>query len=410
MSASENLRVAPTLPSSTNLIPTAVVNPVPSTESTSSPEPPPQQTQAAAANPVATQASVPSKDPSKDPGKAPSPKPFVLSPPESASVLKELRRQRAKKLLQRILFLVVLPTILSAIYFGFFATNEYESECVFVIERRSTDAPGLEGPTQTGSSSRHDSASTRDLGKDSGGNVAREEALLAKDFILSSEMVDVLDRRLRILAHYRDGRIDWLSRLPASSSREQSHDYYLKRLSVNHDPAASTLTVRFRAFEGPLARRALETILETTEQRLNALGARALEDRLNLAERELARAKAQLDEFEPATLAPQPPPPPRSRDAAAQGETDKDPRHKARLMLLEERAEHLVRAEERVQHLKDELKGQSRYVARVAGPSVPDEARYPRRGRAVLTTFLLSIVGMGILSLLFSAIREHTNL
>jgi capsular polysaccharide transport system permease protein len=312
--------------------------------------------------------------------------------------------------LQRILFLVVLPTVLSAIYFGFIATNEYESECVFVVERRSTDTPGLEAPTQTGSGTRHESGSARDIGKDSSSNVAREDALLAKDFILSREMLDVLDRRLKLLAHYRDGRIDWLSRLPVSSSRESAHDYYLKRLSVNHDPTASTLTVRFRAFEGPLARRALETILETTEGRLNALGARALKDRLELAERELARARALSSEFEAAPPSPQQLAAARPKGATATSEADFDPRNKARLMLLEERAEHLVRAEERVQHLQDELKGQSRYVALVAGPSAPDEARYPRRGRAVLTTFLLSIVGMGILSLLFSAIREHTNL
>jgi capsular polysaccharide transport system permease protein len=46
----------------------------------------------------------------------------------------------------------------------------------------------------------------------------------------------------------------------------------------------------------------------------------------------------------------------------------------------------------------------------MAGPSTPDEASYPRRGRAVLTTFLFSIIAMGILSLFVSAVREHTNL
>jgi capsular polysaccharide transport system permease protein len=307
--------------------------------------------------------------------------------------------------------------LLSVIYFGFLATSEYESSCIFVVERRGPDAPGLEVQPQPESGHHSEGASLRELTKHSNSNLAREETLLAKEFIQSREMLDILERRIRLLAHYEDPRIDWLSRLSAPSSRERAHEYFLKRLSINHDPAASTLTVRFRAFDGAVARRALETILLATEQRLNELGARALKDSLDLAERELARAKTRATELEASTLTSTTAgvtavAAPAARPSGAVARTEVAPAavSQARLVLLEERAAHLVRAEERVQRLKDELEGRSRYVAVVAGPSTPDEARYPRRGRAVLTTLLLSIVGMGILSLVFSAIREHTNL
>ena len=45
----------------------------------------------------------------------------------------------------------------------------------------------------------------------------------------------------------------------------------------------------------------------------------------------------------------------------------------------------------------------------IAEPSEPDESTYPRRAMAVLTVFLVSLVIMGIGTLLVAAVREHAR-
>jgi capsular polysaccharide transport system permease protein len=53
---------------------------------------------------------------------------------------------------------------------------------------------------------------------------------------------------------------------------------------------------------------------------------------------------------------------------------------------------------------------QHRYLALIAEPSLPDEAMFPRRWLSLLTTFIASLVLFGVLSLSFSAIKEHAKL
>jgi capsular polysaccharide transport system permease protein len=53
---------------------------------------------------------------------------------------------------------------------------------------------------------------------------------------------------------------------------------------------------------------------------------------------------------------------------------------------------------------------QHRYLAEIAEPSLPDEAMFPRRILSLLTTFVVSLVLFGVLSLSWSAIKEHAKL
>src|SRR5262249_54424058 len=52
---------------------------------------------------------------------------------------------------------------------------------------------------------------------------------------------------------------------------------------------------------------------------------------------------------------------------------------------------------------------QQLYLARIAEPNRPDIAIEPRRLRDVIAAFLLSLVVWGILSLLVTAVKEHSE-
>jgi capsular polysaccharide transport system permease protein len=49
------------------------------------------------------------------------------------------------------------------------------------------------------------------------------------------------------------------------------------------------------------------------------------------------------------------------------------------------------------------------YLERLVQPNLPDKAMEPRRLRSVLTVFVLGLIAWGIVSLVFSSVREHTD-
>lgn len=336
-----------------------------------------------------------------------------LSPPLSASVLKEMRQKRARKLLTRVLAMVVLPTLIASVYFGLIASDEFESTSLVVIERRDrSSVAGLgDEPTNGIAIAEHPSTAKR-TAKSAPVGGSRDDALLVKEFILSRNMLAKLEQEVGLLKHYQDPKIDTISRLSAKSSREKAYGYYLKHSAVQFDSASGLLTVHLRAYDSAVAAKASDVLLRQSEQMLNALGNRAEQDSLKAAEAELERARMESSQkTAEATLSPSLQPAP-TRATLTLTNPDKVPG--AGWSPVVERAalaqQRLAQAEQRVALLTDEVKRKDRYVVRVAGPSEPDEATYPRRSRAVLTTFLFSIVAMGILSLLFSAVRDHTNL
>ena len=57
---------------------------------------------------------------------------------------------------------------------------------------------------------------------------------------------------------------------------------------------------------------------------------------------------------------------------------------------------------------EDALK-QQLYLERIAQPNKPDVAIEPKRVRNIVATFVLGLIGWGILSLLLAAVKEHAE-
>jgi capsular polysaccharide transport system permease protein len=80
----------------------------------------------------------------------------------------------------------------------------------------------------------------------------------------------------------------------------------------------------------------------------------------------------------------------------------------SRLVVEAEYAEKLLtNALISLQNASNEARRQQAYVERIVQPNVPDKATQPRRFRGILSVFVLGLAAWGVLSLLFSAMREH---
>ena len=151
--------------------------------------------------------------------------------------IRSVRRQRARRLVFKLGGFVVLPTLVAGAYLWGMATDSYESVSMFSIQaaenRPSVAMESLIGMAGVSSTSR--------------------DTLAARDYVLSREMMNALDEKVGLLAHYRSTNIDFFSRLAADDSLEEAFEYYQDHVRVTFDSNSSTLTLRVRAFWAEMA-------------------------------------------------------------------------------------------------------------------------------------------------------------
>lgn len=376
--------------------------------------------------------------------------------PSTTLSLQQLRKQRARRLALRFGLFVGLPTLLGAIYFGFVASDRFESVSPFTVQSaESQGGAGLESL----------------IGVIPGASSNRD-ALSVREYVLSRDVLAKLDRDHGFIAHYQDGQVDWWSRLSSSANSEEAYEYYLDHVSADFDAMSGVLSLKVQAFSPAKAHAFAGAILAYSEDMVNRLSKRARTDAITFAERQLTKAESRLKQArtEVTTLqqAGADINPLQSATAAVtirgelQGELAK-----ARAELSEARAfmradaprvialnQHvaslaqqvarerkrlvdpgkdegmhttLARFEEvllekefaeaayksavaSLELARAEAGRQHRYLATIAPPSLPDEATHPRRIYGAVTIFALSIALFGIGALLLAAVREHARL
>ncbi|RYF70244.1 MAG: chain-length determining protein [Comamonadaceae bacterium] len=147
---------------------------------------------------------------------------------------------------RRIIGAAVIASLLAALYWLVIASDRYVSESHIIIQRTdlaagqavdfSTLVAGVGGPN-------------------------RADQLLLRDHLLSVDMLRKLDAALDLREHYSDRGRDPLSRMwSKDASVETFHRYYLSRVSVEFDDYAGVLMIKAQAFD-PKQAHAIATVL-----------------------------------------------------------------------------------------------------------------------------------------------------
>lgn len=370
------------------------------------------------------------------------------SPREGSAVIAKLRG-----LGPLFLFTVVLPTLVSMIYFGFLASDVYLSESRFVV--RSPDKP-----QRSGLGILLDTAGFASAG---------EEVQAAKGFIESRDGLRALNSDNYARAAWAKESISIFNRfnpLGISGSFEDLFDYYQKKVSVEFDAQTGITTLSVRAFSPKEALNMNERLLVQAESLVNQLNERGRGDLITYAEREVAEAQDQassaafalakyrntrgvIDPERQATVQLQMisklqdeligarmqllqlnsvvadnPQIPMLRVrirgleraieeqlgqvAGAEGSLSEAAAQYQELQLRREFADRqLGIALASLQEARNEARRQQAYLERVAQPSLPDDATEPRRIRGILATLIVGLVAWGILTMLLAGVREH---
>lgn len=353
------------------------------------------------------------------------------------------------------LVVVVVPTLLSILYFGIFASDIYISESRFVVKapkQAASDGVGL-------------------LLQSAGFNNANEEVYATNDYIISRSALQQLNKDGAVTAAYTAPGISIFDRfnpLGWDGSFEKLFKYYTNRVQVTSDSRSAISTLVVRAYSSQDALKLNSRLLELAEDMVNRLNTRGREDLIKYAQAEVEAAKQQartaslalaayrnkqgvVDPQQQAAIqlqmvsklqdelitvksqliqlrafTPENPQIPVLEERARilseeiyeqNGRVAGDNRSLAaaaveyqRLQLENGFAERqLAGAMASLQEARNEARRKQVYVERIVNPNRPDSALEPRRLRGILATFVVGLVAWGILSLLLAGVREHQS-
>ena len=386
------------------------------------------------------------------------------SPLNTASVQPTLRyiRENGLRLVDRIkgknrllLVTVVLPTLISSLYFGLIASDVYISESRFVVR-----SPQRQASTGLGA-----------LFQGAGFSRSQDDTYTVHDYIFSRDALKKLDDQFALGKAFASSSVDIFSRfsgLDWDNSFEALHRYYQKHVTVDLDTLSSISTLSVSAFTPADAYQFNEKLLEMSESLVNQLNERGRQDMIRFASAEVATAekkakaaalavsnfrnlkgvfdpekqsalqlqqvsklqdeliatKIQLAQIRTLTRDNPQIPTLQKQLKTLQTEIDSETAkvaggnrslaHKSieyeGLTLERGFAEkQLAAALTSMEQARNEAQRKQLYLERIVQPSTPDMAVEPRRIRNVLATFMLGLIAWGILTMLLAGVREHQD-
>lgn len=348
---------------------------------------------------------------------------------------------------------VILPMILSLLYYGLFASDVYVSESKFVV--RSPKKPAASG-----------------IGvilQSAGFSNAGDELYAAQSFATSRDALKAINRNDAFEIAYSRPNIflfDRFDPFEIAGSFEDLYDYFKGKVRLQNDSSTSITTLTVRAYDPASARRFNEQLLQLSESTVNRLNERGRKDLVTYAENDVGAAKlrsqsaavalasyrnrsgivdpekqadaqmqmvsklqdgliaakselAQLQRYTP--LNPRIPVV-RTQLSSIQHEIDQElgkvagnrrslaagaVRYQRLLLETQFADKQLAASLASLEEARNESRRQQAYVERIVQPNLPDSPIEPRRLRGIFATLILGLLAYGILRMLLAGVREH---
>ena len=371
---------------------------------------------------------------------------------QSCTFLKSLKTRLAK-INSLFLGTVIIPTLLSIIYFGFIASDIYISESRFVVRN-----PERQIPTGLGA-----------IIQGAGFSRSQDDTYNVQEFMLSRDALSKINHQINLREAFARSGIDIFSRFNAlglDNSIEALFRFYQNHVEINLNTSSSIAVLKVKAFNTDDAYRMNEMLLQMGEQFINRLNERGRQDLIRFAssevdiavekakaasrklstfrnkqgifdpekqsglqlqqisklQDELIASKTQLSQVQAFTPDSPQLPALKNRIGSIQasiesemakvagGSTSLTNKAVEYEMLALERAvadKQLAAAMASLEQARSDAQRKQLYLERIVQPNKPDIAIEPYRLRGILSVFLLGLVVWGILTMLIAGVREH---
>ena len=184
---------------------------------------------------------------------------------------------------------IVVPMILLTVYYSVVATSRYQSESKLVVKKSADAVSQLAG------------FSLPFLG--ALGGASGEDVLFLREYILSPDLIEKLDKELNLRDEFGVHGLDVFSALPFWAKREHLYRHFSKRVELSYDEKTGILTVRTQASSPELSLKLNEAILRESENFINELSHQIAREQNEFANQELLRARNGVNEAKERLLA-----------------------------------------------------------------------------------------------------------
>jgi len=289
--------------------------------------------------------------------------------------------------------IVVIPTVLAALYFGLFASNVYVTESTFVLH--SVSQPSA----TTGISSFLKGSGI------SGLNPADENLAAVTAFITSRDAMRELDEQLDLKKQWSRWWIDPIQRFSTFNLRKRNeylYPYYKKHITAEMEKESNLCTLTVRGFSAEQSLQINQLLLQAAERLVNKLNERARQNMIDYAKREVDSAekmvKAASDKMTDQA----------SKVAYESGPLAmKDAQYQQLVLDREFAKEQLASAMTTLQAARNQAIRQDLYLEVVSKPNLPDVAMEPKRFYDILSVLAVTLLLYGGWTLFIAGVKEH---
>jgi capsular polysaccharide transport system permease protein len=237
-----------------------------------------------AARPVAPTA--PAKEvPAAKPAPAPLPKTDV----SVQQAIRRSKRQRFRLIVGSLFAMVVLPTLLSGIYFFWIASDQYVVEARFAVRGNSDP-----------------SSSAEMMGMMSGaGSVGTiGDSYILQDFVASRDIINRIEKTIPLREMYQAPQADFFARYSGDDTVEDFADYWRKMVVASFDHYTSIVVLTVRAFSPTDAKVIADAIVSECDGLINRITEKSRMDtvlfaqnQVGIMETRLKQARSALEQF-----------------------------------------------------------------------------------------------------------------
>lgn len=168
--------------------------------------------------------------------------------------------------------IVVIPTLLGGIYYGFMASDRYVVEVEMAVRDMQGPQVGMLGALLGGAM----------------GNSGPQEPVIIEKYVTSAAILKGLQEWLGLRESFSQPEIDIVARLSPDASNEKFLRYYRDNIvEVVRDVSSGTVTLRVRAYTADDAYSIAKAILVLADTHIDQLSKRAREDAVRFAREEV---------------------------------------------------------------------------------------------------------------------------
>lgn len=182
-------------------------------------------------------------------------------------------------------WMVLLPWMLCALYFGGVASDRYVSEASFMIEKNDGASAAVGGFSILGITPQ-----------------AGNDQRILETFIQSPDMLNYLQDHLDLRSHYTT-KPDILSRLSSDASYEDFLAYYRDHISIAFDLESGMLNLEVQGFTPQYTQQLTQNILQHSEAFVNEISHHLANEQQAFVQKEVINAEARLRAATAALLA-----------------------------------------------------------------------------------------------------------